>query len=780
MTKQEIKKYLADVHDLIANDSIDEAIDLLLEFCEVIGKKDLKNDLLLLSGRFTSLERNNTKGILNFDDYTTEKNKVRNDIITIISSFEDEGDDNLETIGRSNGKIIHNTPSKMKLEKYYIASVRIAKDTVDIIKDFHKSENSEVKTLLISPTMSVSLVDITGGSVFDIKFIGEDREQRIHEDSFTEWRFSIKPKEKGVHTIQLCANFIEIYKGEKSYKTAYFESIVTIISEDIPLETNWKDTTIKIVRDEKDMILPPISGQKEESNNADSKNENTSPKNLPNEMKQAEKLKIPKLLIPGFIIAAASAFILYYVNFGRLYDKNAEDDLVFLEDSLDVVTPVIDELHDLKFRLDKDINANFVILNKDTIDNDSWSQFSDNKGKVITIENDFQTKSFDLAMGKASILVLGENGKATGEFKLNLEVDSIYLLKTILRDSSRIHIFNKTIQNTLFNGILIKPDTTYYNKTLAGYSKIYIVKNGNYKISQKHSDFKCTSVDVFIINDTMIKMKCEVLPNYFECSIRLPFENPKVYFNNTEYKSSLVSTANIFNAKGWIYSQKVKEGKYELKVIDPKDEYICEPKNFSITKDVAIAIKCTKKVRYFNPTLRLQNGGLYSKDKITIVLGNNKIDVKPNIDKKDLLFSLSNIEEGTYDLLIDIKRSNKSVLNCSQQDLYINSNKEYIVKGCIEVAQSVSANIFDVSMRLRNGKKYANDNISILLDGKNISAGARYEKNDLILEIKNLKKGTHKISINVIRKKITVLNCINQQIIAGDKKEYIFEGCKEK
>jgi hypothetical protein len=52
----EIKKYLANVHDLIANDSTDEAIDLLLEFCELIGKKDIKNDLLLLSGRIITPE----------------------------------------------------------------------------------------------------------------------------------------------------------------------------------------------------------------------------------------------------------------------------------------------------------------------------------------------------------------------------------------------------------------------------------------------------------------------------------------------------------------------------------------------------------------------------------------------------------------------------------------------------------------------------------------------------------------------------------------------------
>ncbi|MBK9257153.1 MAG: hypothetical protein IPM42_16880 [Saprospiraceae bacterium] len=785
MTKEEIKKYLSDVQELIANNRVEQAIDLLLEFCDLIEKRDIKNDLLLLSGRLNSNEnRYHIKEILELDDYKIENNRIKNALLSIISSFEDEDENNLETIGRSNGKLIHNTPSKMKLDKYYIASVRIAKDTVDITEDFKKSENSEIKTLLISPTMSISLIDITGGSVFDINFIGENREQRIHEDSFTEWRFSIKPKEKGVHTIQLCANFIEIFNGQKSYKTAYFESIVTIISEEIPLETDWKDTSIKIVRDEKDMMVPPVSGQNEESNNTHRQLENTSAEDFPSEMNKTSKFKIPKFFIPGLLIAAASLLILFVAIPFLYINYNSKKDLVFSEDSVKVGDKNIESfaVNDLKLELEQDITANLVIVNKDTIV--KWEQIND-EGTLIAIKRDYLPKSLDLPTGTANILVVGEKGRARGEFKLNLTVDSIYNLQTMLRDSSVIKILSKDEQKILFNGIYLTPDSSYASDN--HYVNVYNLKNGKYKVStEKQENTICKSFEILIRNDSMINLECKIVPRLYKCSLRFPFENPKVSFNDIVYKSTIESTANVQSAKGWIYSHKVKKGEYELKVIDPKEEYICETKKISVTNDVAIAIKCTKKVRYLNPTLRLPNGGIYSKDEIIIVLGNNKIDAKASIDKKDLVFTLTKIEEGSHGLFIDIKRNKKSILKCPQQALFINSNKEYIIKDCKETAQESSVfdpfkpQLYDVSIRLKDGKKYVNDNISIILDGNAISAGARYEKNDMILELKNLKKGAHKISINIIRKKITILSCINQQIIAGDKKEYIFEGCKEK
>jgi hypothetical protein len=490
MTKEEIKKYLANVHDLIANDTIDEAIDLLLEFCEVIGNNDLKNDLLLLSGRLTSLERNNTKGILSFDDYTTEKNKVRNDIITIVSSFEDEADDNLETIGRSNGKIIHNTPSKMKIDKYYIASVRIAKDTVDITKNFEKSENSKVETLLISPTMSVSLIDITGGSVFDIRFIGESNEQRVHEDSFTEWRFSIKPKEKGVHMIQLCANFIEEFKSKKSIKTAYFESIVTIISEDIPLEINWKDTSIKIVREEKDMMVPPVGEISEKSIKNQTQFDTKSIDDLTSKKSKIDNIKILKFLIPKILIAAISILLIFVVTpliFFNYLSKEQSIENVEHKDSIILVDFDIDSLkyNDLKLRLEQNINVRLVLINKDTILN--YHQTSDKNGTIIRINNEFLPNSFDLPESITEILVLGEKGKADGNFKVNLSVDSIYNINTMLRDSSEVKIVTKTNQKILFNSVYIKPDSSYSSNNQYVYK--YVLKNGRYKISTEKQEF---------------------------------------------------------------------------------------------------------------------------------------------------------------------------------------------------------------------------------------------------------------------------------------------------
>lgn len=784
MTKEEIKKYLADVQDLIANNCCDDAIDKLLELCDIVEDfKDVKNNLLVLSGRLNSNEKNfHVKGIIEFDDYNMENNKIKNALLSIITSYDE--DKLMETIGRSNGKLIHNTPSKMKLDKYYITSVRIAKDTVDIVKNFAKSENSEIQLLKISPTMSVSLIDITGGSVFDINFIGENKEQRIHEDSFTEWRFSIKPKEKGIHTIQLCANFIEIFNGEKSYKTAYFESIITIISEDTALDTEWKDTVIKIVREEKEMIIPPVKIEdKNSSKYKDApKIESTSDSSVVLSTSEVAKTGILKKLPYILTAAAAAAIIIFFIRsegFNNKSNGESSSDHRPVEINKEKTDSL--PLNDLKLRLDQDIKPNFVTVNNDTIE---YSEQIHDKEWLILLKQEQLFKIIESPSDRVSVMVWGKYGEAMADFKLDLYVDSTYNLKTTLRDSSSVQVITNSRQEIMFNGVFPKRDSFYNNKKDNEFFHYYKLKNGRYKLTiKKQETISCKVLDILIDSDTTIRLDCRTLPRIVNCSIRLPFENPKVYYNNIEYKSKIESKADVRKSKGWIYSQKVKEGNYELKVIDPKGQYQCDRKNIKLTKDVAVAIICRENVIYFNPKLRLENGGKFLNDNTTIILGNKQMEVKGKLEKKDLVFTLSRIEKGEYDLILKIVRKNKTILDCTRKSLSINSSNEYILKNCKETSEESSPNIFstpkffDILIRLKDGKKYSKDKLSTIFDGRDKAAEVRYDKNDMIIEFKNISKGYHSVSINAFRKGKNVLNCRNQQIDVGVKKEYTLDGC---
>jgi len=67
------KSYLS---KLIAKGKTQKAIEHLLEFTENTNQVDLYNDILQVSGRFSRIENMNKKGIISFNDYTIESNKI--------------------------------------------------------------------------------------------------------------------------------------------------------------------------------------------------------------------------------------------------------------------------------------------------------------------------------------------------------------------------------------------------------------------------------------------------------------------------------------------------------------------------------------------------------------------------------------------------------------------------------------------------------------------------------------------------------------------------------
>ncbi|MBK9735337.1 MAG: hypothetical protein IPO92_10365 [Saprospiraceae bacterium] len=127
-----------------------------------------------------------------------------------------------------------------------ICSVRIAKDDEKLLKNFELSDASKPEDVEISPTMSVELIDPSGGKVFGIRMVSPLQVQKITEHTFTEWDFAITPLSAGKHLIYLYAHFIEDFDGEETRRTISFKRSIEITTEKVEELHEWQPTNIII------------------------------------------------------------------------------------------------------------------------------------------------------------------------------------------------------------------------------------------------------------------------------------------------------------------------------------------------------------------------------------------------------------------------------------------------------------------------------------------------------------------------------------------------------
>ena len=74
------------VKDLIANNKIEDALELLNQYCEDIGKQN--NGLTMLMGRFNRLKKDNLMGIMGGDQFNLENNKIVYSLLQLINEME--------------------------------------------------------------------------------------------------------------------------------------------------------------------------------------------------------------------------------------------------------------------------------------------------------------------------------------------------------------------------------------------------------------------------------------------------------------------------------------------------------------------------------------------------------------------------------------------------------------------------------------------------------------------------------------------------------------------
>lgn len=76
----------SEITNFISNSKIEKAIDKFIEYAQ-IHDKDAQNQLILLSGRLSSLKRTENLGLLGFSDTNRERNILNNSILALVEQY---------------------------------------------------------------------------------------------------------------------------------------------------------------------------------------------------------------------------------------------------------------------------------------------------------------------------------------------------------------------------------------------------------------------------------------------------------------------------------------------------------------------------------------------------------------------------------------------------------------------------------------------------------------------------------------------------------------------
>lgn len=146
--KMNLRKQLT---DLISHGKIKEAIALFLDFSESSGSRDLYSNIIQLSSRFNRNESMHTKGLLSYQNYNLELNRISNALEEYIKNDLDESDYSSNGYNDLNNGRKNVFISYSHQEKEYAQKMKTSLEAlnVDVIIDSeHLQAGSDIKSFI--------------------------------------------------------------------------------------------------------------------------------------------------------------------------------------------------------------------------------------------------------------------------------------------------------------------------------------------------------------------------------------------------------------------------------------------------------------------------------------------------------------------------------------------------------------------------------------------------------------------------------------------------------
>ncbi len=228
MTKSE---FIQSIRQLIADGKTEDAVQLLRENIKEYDES-IFTDAIMLESRYQNAKSDNViKGIIPREDYDRTIAQINFAILELLEKLEKT---TFISSGaakdKSKGRILHNIPGTMPLNKESRCIVRIAYDDVALLRDFKTTEDTVVQDVRIAEVMGVELLDFNETPAFKIRTVN-DEEQFLASDDFTQWIFQVKPILEGKYPLTLKVSVIEEIDGRSRKREIVLEKEIFIINQ---------------------------------------------------------------------------------------------------------------------------------------------------------------------------------------------------------------------------------------------------------------------------------------------------------------------------------------------------------------------------------------------------------------------------------------------------------------------------------------------------------------------------------------------------------------------
>ena len=223
-------KFIESIRQLIADGKTDQALALMRAEVSHFDPS-LVTDAVMLESRYNAAESDFTiKGILPREDYDRTIAQINYALLEILEKIEKTAPLSIGTPKNKNsGRILHNIPGMMPVEKERRCIVRIAYDDEILLRDLKADENTVIQSVRISEVMAVELVDFNETPAFSIRTM-TGQEQFLSEDDFTQWIFMVKALREGKFPLTLKVAVIEEVNGKERKRDIVLEKEVFVVS----------------------------------------------------------------------------------------------------------------------------------------------------------------------------------------------------------------------------------------------------------------------------------------------------------------------------------------------------------------------------------------------------------------------------------------------------------------------------------------------------------------------------------------------------------------------
>lgn len=221
------------IQSFIADGKTDEALTLLRQEAAA-NYLTLLNDVTLIENRYQTAHNDFIiKGILTKEEYDNRVAKINLAVLELLNRADAIGklpETPSVPIQKSNGRLLHNIPEQMPLQKDSKCVVRIAFDDDIIKRDLPTTSDTVIQSIRVTEVMSVSLVDFNETPCFAIRTITE-AEQFIDTGDYTQWIFMVKPLKSGHYPLTLKVTVMEKIDGKERKRDIVLEKEIYILSQ---------------------------------------------------------------------------------------------------------------------------------------------------------------------------------------------------------------------------------------------------------------------------------------------------------------------------------------------------------------------------------------------------------------------------------------------------------------------------------------------------------------------------------------------------------------------